>query len=94
MPIYTVGIMSDKQTVKAPSAAAAALFYGIHTNGDAQLMAVVYTEDGKEIGETPWLQYGLGNPNDDDLMNEFNAELRRVWPELAECQFMPADGDQ
>lgn len=55
--IYEVGMVSDVRKIKAQSAAAAALFYGlfcVETNNP--FMTVVYTEDGAEWeGDSYWV---------------------------------------
>ena len=61
MPVYEVGMGSDKRKVEASSAAAAALYYGImlvRTNNP--FMTAVYTEDGQEYtGEKFWMNLVL-----------------------------------
>lgn len=75
---YKVGIMSTVRRVQAPSPLAAAVFYGLHTNGNMTFGAVVYEEDGQAYeGPAPWLmwQFGQGQPGDTDL-EQLKAELR------------------
>ena len=84
--IFKVGIMTDATLIEAPSARAAALFYGINTNGNAQLMAVVYEQDGKDYtgDRTPWFKYQM-NP---DLKDEFEKEIDKIIPEVRLCKFV------
>jgi hypothetical protein len=55
--LYEVGMGSDKQTIEAPSAGAAAMYYALRlVNTNNPFMAVVYSEDGKPFeGERFWL---------------------------------------
>lgn len=61
MPVYTVGIASDRKYVEAATPEAAALFYGLNTNGNAVLLTAVYEEDGEPFGGDvlPWGRWGL-----------------------------------
>ena len=91
MNIYKVGIMSDVAYVLAPSPAAAALFYGLHTGGNMKLGAAVYECNGEEIEESlPWGKFMFGDQTDDALFAEFESELKRIKWEIEVCKF--ADG--
>lgn len=84
---YQVGVMSSARYVEAPNGRAAALYFGIHTNG-GQLMAAVYEEDGKEYqGEaTPWMAY-MFDPQGPD---KIGAALDEVMPMMEQCRFVPS----
>lgn len=64
---YEVGMGTDKQTIKAPSAGAAAMYYSCNLiNTNNPFMAMVYTENGEEWkGESFWI-----NPFPDEAHNE------------------------
>ncbi len=90
MHIYEVGIASSVRKVEAPSAKAAALFYGVFgTVGNAQLAAVVYTEDGVELqGCCPWGEYQFAVNKDDELIARLEAELEAIHPDVDRCHFV------
>ena len=73
--IYEVGMVSDVRKIKAQSAAAAALFYGVfcvRTNNP--FMAVVYTEDGVQWeGDSYWV-----------TLNPTEAHLEKVMTPLVD----------
>jgi hypothetical protein len=85
MPIYKVGIMSDTKLIEAPNAKAAALFYGLNTRGNAQLMAAVYEEDGQPYqGERlPWAKHQLKGEGSDLL-----ADIHEFGPQMKSCKFV------
>ncbi len=90
LDIYKVGIMSGVAWVEAPSAKAAALFYGMRTGGNAQLMIVVYDRNGKfvEADDTlPWGKFVLLKDADED---ELSRELDAIKPELEQCRLVPS----
>lgn len=83
MSIYKVGIMSDTRLIEAPSALAAAVFYGVGcTNGNMQFMAAVYEENGKEYkgDRLPAMKWQFG----EEIPTE--AELGSIKAELKECR--------
>ena len=73
---YKVGIMSHVATIEGPSESAAALFYGLKTNGNALLMAVVYEVDGKPTNNAPLIEYQFGKEMPDDLLTKLIQELK------------------
>lgn len=81
MGIYEVGMGSDKQTVEAPSAGAAAIYYGLNlVDSNNPFMAAVYTEDGHEFtGESYWISI-----RPDEAHMKMVAE--KVKGELADCR--------
>ena len=84
--VFEVGIMSDTKKVEAPTAEAAAIFYGLNTGGNMQLGAVVYTMDGEEYegDRTPFLKWQLSQKLDDELKEKMEA----VKPLLGLCRFL------
>ena len=84
--VFEVGIMSDSVKIEAPTAEAAALFYGLNTGGNMQLGAVVYTMDGKDYegDRTPFLKWQLSQKLDDELKEKMEA----VKPLLGLCRFL------
>lgn len=90
LKVYEVGIMSDKRKVIAPSPESAALFYGLNTNGNMTLGAVVYSVDGQEQvqNQMPWARWAFNtNPTKQDE-KVLRIELDRVKPQLERCKFM------
>lgn len=81
MNIYEVGMGSDKQQIEAPSAVAAAVYYGLYcVKTNNPLMAAVYTENGnKWNGESFWMKL-----NPDEAHVEMVAE--KVAKQLKECR--------
>ena len=89
--IYEVGIMSDSKKIEAPNARAAALFYGLNTNGNVQLGAVVYSEDGKEPkkeDKMPFGEYQFDFSMSEEKVEKMKAELLLIKPLLKECKFI------
>ncbi len=88
--VYEVGILSDKVKVRAPSAEAAALFYGMKTGGNMQLGAVVYTEDGEEYeGNTvPFGEWQFKPSLTPEEEGALEAKLAEVKPQLDHCEFV------
>lgn len=89
--VYKVGIMSDVRYVLAPTARAAALFYGLNaTRGNMQLGAAVYERDGEEDFNEPdalqWLKYQFGGGTEETL----KTLLDEVKQELAKCRWWPS----
>lgn len=56
--LYEVGMVSDKKTVRAPSAGAAAMYYALElVETDHLFMTAVYTVDGEPFeGEQWWMK--------------------------------------
>ena len=74
---YKVGIMSHIALIEAPSSESAALFYGINTNGNATLMAVVYEIDGKHEGKAPLIEYQFsGKEIPEELVEKLAEEIK------------------
>ena len=84
--IFEVGIMSHSVKIEAPTAEAAAIFYGLNTGGNMQLGAVVYTMDGKDYegDRTPFLKWQLTQKLDDKLKEKMDT----VKPLLGQCRFL------
>ena len=84
--VYEVGVMSEVAHIKAPSAGAAAMYFGLYlirTNNP--FMAVCYSEDGKPWnGDSFWV-----HPNPDEAHVKMVAG--RVKAELERCS--EVDGD-
>lgn len=80
---YKVGIMSSVALVEAPSPLAAAVYFGIQTDGNAQLGAVVYEVDGERYeGEQQNLRWLFGSAS------PTKAELATLTEELKRCRFV------
>ena len=89
--IYEVGIMSDSKKIEAPNAKAAALFYGLNTNGNVQLGAAVYSEDGKEPKKEdrlPFAEYQFDFSMSEEKIEKMKAELLLLKPILKKCKFV------
>lgn len=72
MPVYEVGMGSDRRTIEAPSAGAAAMYYGIFlvTTNNPFLVAV-YTVDGQKYdGEQWWMNF---NPTEEFVHQTFDT---------------------
>ena len=84
--IFEVGIMSDAAKIEAPTAEAAAIFYGLNTGGNMPLGAVVYTMDGEEYkgDSTPFFKWQFTQKLDDELKEKMDA----VKPLLKSCRFI------
>jgi hypothetical protein len=84
--IFEVGIMSDAAKIEAPTAEAAAIFYGLNTGGNMTLGAVVYTMDGEEYkgDSTPFLKWQFAQKLDDEL----KEKMETVKPLLKSCRFV------
>ena len=90
MSVYKVGIMTSTALVEGPNAAAAALFYGLHTHGNLQLGVAVYECDGKayEGDRMPWGKYAF-NPNPRDaVIKEFEMQIKVIRPDVDKCHFV------
>ena len=83
--IFEVGIMSNTTKIEAPTAEAAAIFYGLNTGRNMPLGAVVYTMDGEEYkGDcAPFLKWQFAQ-KDDELKEKVDA----VKPLLKSCRFI------
>ncbi len=89
LDIYKVGIMTGVGYVEAPSARAAAMFYGLHgTRGNAQLMVAVYERNGKPVDGDDGLPWGQFQFSPDEAALE--RELDAVKPELERCRLIPS----
>lgn len=84
--VFEVGIMSDKVKIEAPTAEAAALFYGLNTHDNLQLGAVVYTVDGEDYkgDNIPFFKWQFPQNVDDELVEKLEA----VTPLLGLCRFL------
>lgn len=92
MNVYEVGMVSDKQKIEAPSAGAAAMYYGLFcVNTNNPFMVAVYTENGKEWeGEAFWMSF-----NPDEAHIEMVA--KKVAAQLGNCRIVedvPSDGSR
>lgn len=78
MHIYEVGMGSDRQRVQAPSAGAAALYYGLYcVNTNNPFMAAVYTEDGQAFdGEMWWMNLMPDSKFAIEVFDRIGDELR------------------
>ncbi len=83
MSIYKVGIMSNVALVEAPSAMAAAFYYGGHTDGNMLCGAVVYEQDGKDYDRPmPWLSWLFGSKEPTE------ADIAQLKAEIPQCRFI------
>ena len=75
---FKVGIMSHTAVIEAPSPEAAALFYGLNTNGNAQFMGVIYEVDGVEYkgDKAPLMQYQFGKELPNNLVRRLKDEIK------------------
>jgi hypothetical protein len=75
---YRVGIMSHVAVIEAPSPEAAALFYGLNTNGNATCMAAIYEVDGVEYSgdKAPLMQYQFGKGLPPELVRRLKDEAK------------------
>ena len=84
--VFEVGLVQDKmKKVEAPTAEAAALFYGLNTTGE-QLSAEVYTMDGEEYegDKKPLFRYLFYQK----WVGELKEKLEEVKPLLELCRFL------
>lgn len=84
--IFEVGIMSDAAKIEAPTAEAAAIFYGLNAGGNMPLGAAVYMMDGEEYkgDRTPFLKWQFAPKFDDEL----KAKMDAIKPLLKSCRFI------
>ncbi|MBA3018800.1 MAG: hypothetical protein KJ550_07815 [Proteobacteria bacterium] len=81
--IYKAVIISHERMVKAPSALAAAVFFGKHAHKSARYGALIYEKDGKPYTEKCfWIKWQL-------KMEEPSEEhLAQIERELPFCEFV------
>lgn len=83
MPVFEVGMGTDQCRILAPSAGAAAMYYGlVLVNTNNPFMAAVYTEDGKPFeGDAFWLNF---NPTEEHV----KSVADRVKDDLPKCHLL------
>ena len=81
--IYKAVIISYERMIKAPSALAAAVFFGKHADKSAKHGALIYEKDGKPYtGKCFWIKWQL-------KMEEPSEEhLSQIERELPFCEFV------
>lgn len=81
MSIYEVGYGECRACIEAPSAEAAALYYGIYVDKAREPFAVhVYMEDGQQfVGDEWWY-------NEDASYAFINETVARALPDLYRCR--------
>jgi hypothetical protein len=82
---YRVGLGLEERQVQAPSALAAAIFYGFHAAPfESRFLAAVHEQDGKPWkGVASWMGWAFGEEQD-------QAAQEQLGRELPFCRFVPA----
>lgn len=81
--IYKAVITSHERMVKAPSALAAAVFFGKHADKSAKHGALIYEKDGKlYTGKCFWIKWQL------KMEKPSEEHLTQIKRELPFCEFV------
>jgi hypothetical protein len=80
---YKAVIMSHERLVKAPSALAAAVFFGKHAHKSAKYGALIYEKDGKPYTKKCfWIKWQL------NIEKPSKEHLDQIEKELPFCEFV------